>query len=77
MKGGGGVKATIEGEFVQLVEGKSQDGRPFRYSTILSGPETVRVYDYDPGPGAKRLSPVSVVCEIRAGKEGKMYLRKA
>jgi len=65
--------ATIEGEFLSRREGKTQDGKEYNFTCVLTGDEVIRVYNYNPGAAVKRLDPVMVRVEQRQGKNGQLY----
>ena len=66
--------AIIKGEFLSQRDGTKKDGTAWISTTILSGDETVTIFDYNPGAAVKRLDPVEVLCEIRRGQDGKQYI---
>ena len=64
----------MKGEFLSKRQGKSDDGKEYSYSNVLSGDDVLRIYGYDPGAAVSRLSPVSVYVEQRQDKKtGKLY----
>jgi len=67
---------VVKGEFLERRTGKTQDGRAYDYTTLLSGNETVSIDGYDPGAAVKRLDKVEVLCELRRGKEGRLYINQ-